>query len=113
MVLNHWFNRARRVLGFGYWSLAGYVKWKVKLAVMFIGDFENAVAREAGRRGMAGVACGHIHKAELRSVGSVLYANTGDWVETCSALAEREDGTLTLLTFAERVHRTGRAPVRS
>ena len=50
--------------------------------------------------GMAGVVCGHIHRAALRAVGPVLYANTGDWVETCSALAEREDGTLTLLTFA-------------
>ena len=68
---------------------------------------------EAARRGMAGVICGHIHKAALRPVGSVLYANTGDWVESCSALAEREDGTLTLLTFAERVHRTGRASVRA
>jgi len=102
MVLNRWFNGARRVLGFGYWSLAGYVKWKVKRAVMYIGDFENAVAREAARRGMHGVVCGHIHKAELRAIGPVLYCNTGDWVESCSALAEREDGTLTLLAFAER-----------
>jgi UDP-2,3-diacylglucosamine pyrophosphatase LpxH len=108
-VLNRWFNTVRRVLGFGYWSLAGYVKWKVKRAVMYIGDFESAVAREAAHRGMAGVVCGHIHKAALRSVGPVLYANTGDWVESCSALVEREDGTLVLLSFAERVHRVGRA----
>ena len=71
-------------------------------AVMYIGDFENAVAREAARRGMHGVVCGHIHKAELRAIGPVLYCNTGDWVESCSALAEREDGTLTWLAFAER-----------
>lgn len=113
MVLNRWFNHARRVLGFGYWSLAGYVKWKVKRAVMYVGDFETAVAREAARRDMDGIVCGHIHKAELRSIGPVLYCNTGDWVESCSALAEREDGTLTLLAFAGRVTPSARMSARS
>ena len=101
MVLNRWFNHARRVLGFGYWSLAGYVKWKVKRAVMYVGDFERAVVREASSRGMDGVVCGHIHKAELRPIGPLLYCNTGDWVESCTALAERADGSLTLLAFAD------------
>jgi UDP-2,3-diacylglucosamine pyrophosphatase LpxH len=104
MVFNRWLNRARRLLGFGYWSLAGYVKWKVKRAVMYVGDFEASVAREAARRGVDGVVCGHIHRAEMRAIGPVLYCNSGDWVESCSALAEREDGTLTLLAFAERAH---------
>src|SRR5262245_20582936 len=90
MVLNRWLNHGRRVLGFGYWTLAAYVKWKVKRAVMYVGDFETAVAREAGARNMDGVVCGHIHRAELRPIGSVLYCNTGDWVESCTALAEAE-----------------------
>ena len=80
------------------------MKWKVKRAVMYVGDFEQAVAHEGHRRGMDGVVCGHIHKAELRSIGSLLYCNTGDWVESCTALVEREDGTLALLSFAESVH---------
>jgi UDP-2,3-diacylglucosamine pyrophosphatase LpxH len=100
MVLNRWFNHARRVFGFGYWSLAGYVKWKVKRAVMYVSDFESAVAHEANRRGMDGVICGHIHKAELRPIGALLYGNGGDWVESCTALTERADGSLALLTFA-------------
>jgi UDP-2,3-diacylglucosamine pyrophosphatase LpxH len=100
MVLNRWFNHARRVFGFGYWSLAGYVKWKVKRAVMYVSDFESAVAHEANRRGMDGVICGHIHKAELRPIGALLYGNSGDWVESCTALTERADGSLALLTFA-------------
>ena len=62
--------------------------------------FEQAVAREAHRRGMDGVVCGHIHKAELRSIGELLYCNTGDWVESCTALAEHADGSLALLSFA-------------
>ena len=52
---------ARRRLGFGYWSLSAYVKLKVKNAVNFIGDFEEALADEARRRGVDGVICGHIH----------------------------------------------------
>jgi UDP-2,3-diacylglucosamine pyrophosphatase LpxH len=112
MRLNYWFNHARRVLGFGYWSLAGYVKWKVKRAVMFVNEFEKVVAHEAARRGMDGVVCGHIHKADLRAIGPVLYCNTGDWVESCSALAEHEDGSLSLVAFAERAHRPARAAAR-
>jgi len=61
IVLNRWLNDARRVFGLGYFSLAAYVKWKVKRAMMFVCDFEAAVAREAARRGTDGVVCGHIH----------------------------------------------------
>ena len=77
---------------------------------MYIGDFERAVAHEANGRGMDGVVCGHIHRAELRPIGPLLYCNTGDWVESCTALAERVDGSLTLLTFAERAHGTAVVP---
>ena len=97
LVLNRWFNHARRALGFGYWSLSAYVKGKVKSAVSFVADFEHALAVEAGRRGLDGIVCGHIHRAEMRSVGRVLYCNTGDWVESCTALVEHEDGELELL----------------
>ena len=79
MVLNRRVDDARRVLGFGYWSLAGYIKWKVKRAVMYVGDFESSVAREVSHRGMDGVVGGHIHKAELRPIGAILYCNS-DWV---------------------------------
>ena len=111
LVLNRWFNRARMVFGLGYFSLAAYLKWKVKRAIIFASDFEEAVAREAGRRGMHGVVCGHIHRTEMRSIGPVLYCNTGDWVESCTALVEREDGSLALLSYADRVNHR-REPVR-
>jgi UDP-2,3-diacylglucosamine pyrophosphatase LpxH len=72
--------------------------------MIFVCDFEEAVAREAARRGMDGVVCGHIHKTEMRSIGPVLYCNTGDWVESCSAPVEHENGRLALLAYADRVH---------
>jgi len=100
LVLNRWFNRGRRLLRLPYWSLSAYVKGKVKRAVCFITAFETALAHEAHRRNLHGVVCGHIHRAEIREIQGILYCNTGDWVESCTALAERSDGSLELLSMA-------------
>ena len=99
IVLNSSFNAVRRRLGLPYWSLSGYLKNKVKNAVEYISRFEDAVADEARRRGVDGVVCGHIHKAEIREIDGVLYCNDGDWVESLTALAEAHDGTLSLITW--------------
>jgi UDP-2,3-diacylglucosamine pyrophosphatase LpxH len=99
--LNTWLNRLRRRLGFDYWSLSAFLKLKVKNAVQFIADFENAVAEEARRRGVDGVVCGHIHHAEIRDIGGLVYCNDGDWVESCTALVEHPDGRLEILRWAE------------
>jgi len=98
--LNTWFNLARRRMGFGYWSLSAYLKAKVKNAVAFVDAFEHAVAEEARRRGVDGVICGHIHKAEMRDIDGITYINDGDWVESCTALVEHPDGRLELLDWA-------------
>ena len=99
--LNHWFNSIRSRMGLRYWSLSQYLKHKVKNAVSFICDFEETLAAEARRRGVDGVVCGHIHKAEIRDIGGILYCNDGDWVESLSALVEHDDGRLELLFWAE------------
>jgi len=101
LAANHWFNLARRQLGFGYWSLSAYLKNKVKNAVQFIDNFEMAVAAEARRRRVDGVVCGHVHKAEIRTIDGVLYCNDGDWVESCTALVEHLDGRLEIVHWAE------------
>jgi UDP-2,3-diacylglucosamine pyrophosphatase LpxH len=98
---NHWFNIARRQLGYPYWSLSAYLKQRVKDAVKYIDDYERAVAEEARRRGVDGVVCGHIHKAEIRSIDGMLYCNDGDWVESCTALVEHWDGRLEIVNWAE------------
>ena len=100
LVLNRRFNQARRIFGLPYWSLSAYVKGKVKRAVNFVTAFEAGLAHEAARRGLHGVVCGHIHRAEMRDIEGILYCNTGDWVESCTALAEAVDGTLELLSMA-------------
>ena len=99
--------RAR--LGLPYWSLSRYLKLKVKRAVSFIGDFETAVIREAKRRGVDGVVCGHIHHAELRTVDGLTYANDGDWVESLTALVEHGDGRLEVIDWAEVLRQRQRA----
>ncbi len=99
LVVNRWFNAARRRLGYPYWSLSAWAKRQVKGAVKAIDRFETALAGEARRRGHDGVICGHIHHAEMRDIGGVLYINDGDWVESCTALVEHEDGRFELLDW--------------
>lgn len=94
-------NACRRRFGYRYWSLAGFLKHKVKSAVNFISSFEQALVDEARRRGADGVVCGHIHRAAIQQFDEVLYLNDGDWVESCTALVEAHDGTLTLLQWSD------------
>ncbi len=97
-----WFRRKLRRPG--YWSLAGYAKRKVKTAVNFIFDFEDAVAHEAQKRQLDGVICGHIHWACIREISHpshppLTYINCGDWVDSCTGIVEHLDGRLELIQW--------------
>ena len=111
--LNRWFNRLRARFGLPYWSLSSYLKLRVKRAVSYVSDFEHALAREAHRRGVHGVVCGHIHHAEIRDIDGILYCNDGDWVESLTALVEHADGSLEIVRSssmaADGYPRTARA----
>ncbi len=100
LTVNQWFNAMRRVMGYEYWSLSQWLKRQVKGAVKAIDRFETTLAADAAKRGFDGIVCGHIHHAEMRMVDGVLYCNTGDWVESCTALVEKMDGQLELLEWA-------------
>ncbi|MGB7739736.1 MAG: UDP-2,3-diacylglucosamine diphosphatase [Steroidobacteraceae bacterium] len=99
--LNRYFNAVRQMLGYPYWSLAAFLKHKVKNAVKYIANFERALAAEARRRGVDGVICGHIHRAEITKIDGILYCNDGDWVESCTTLVEDFAGRLSLLRWTE------------
>jgi UDP-2,3-diacylglucosamine pyrophosphatase LpxH len=99
--LNRHVNAVRRTLGMPYWSLASYLKHKAKTAVQYIASFEQAVAHAARRRGVDGVVCGHIHRAEISDIDGVQYCNDGDWVESCTALVEDMNGRLMLWSWPE------------
>ncbi|MFZ4541321.1 MAG: UDP-2,3-diacylglucosamine diphosphatase [Rickettsiales bacterium] len=94
---NQWVNRVRRLVGLPYWSLSALLKRKVKQAVSIIGDFEKFLVEAAQRAHVDGVVCGHIHHAEIKRVGPILYCNDGDWVESCSALVEHYNGSLEII----------------
>jgi UDP-2,3-diacylglucosamine pyrophosphatase LpxH len=102
LLVNRWFNFLRRRLGYPYWSLSQWLKRQVKEAVKAIDRFETALAQEARSRGMDGVICGHIHHADMRMIHGILYMNDGDWVESCTALVEHEDGRFELLDWSHR-----------
>jgi UDP-2,3-diacylglucosamine pyrophosphatase LpxH len=97
IALNTVFNIVRRRLGFPYWSFSAWAKLKVKNAVNFIGDFEDVVSQDALKHGVDGVICGHIHHATMRDIKGVTYVNTGDFVESCSFVAEHRDGRLEVM----------------
>ena len=101
--LNRTYNFLRRKFGLPYWSLSNYIKHRVNNAVNYINRFEDAVAFEANRHQVDGLICGHIHRANLREVNGIQYCNTGDWVESCTALVEHRDGNLELVNWAECV----------
>lgn len=95
--LNYPLNWARRVLGLGYWSLSAYAKQRVKSAVSFIGKFEESIVRFSQEDQVDGVVCGHIHSPCIREIDGVQYFNSGDWVESNSALVEDFTGTIELI----------------
>ena len=99
--MNRYVNAVRQMLGYPYWSLAAFLKHKVKNAVKYIANFERALAVEARRRGVDGVICGHIHRAEITEIDGILYCNDGDWVESCTTLVEDFTGRLSLLRWTE------------
>jgi len=100
--------RIRKALGLPYWSLSAWLKHKVKNAVEYISRYEELVAAEARLRGVDGVVCGHIHHAEIRMIGDILYLNVGDWVESCSALVEDARGNMEILRWANPSQRSAK-----
>ncbi|RWA74419.1 UDP-2,3-diacylglucosamine diphosphatase [Mesorhizobium sp.] len=100
MLVNRVVTKLRHLLGLPYWSFSSWAKVKVKKAVNFIGSFQTVLSEEARRSHVDGVICGHIHHAAIENYGDVQYINTGDWVESCTAVVEHFDGSMEILTWA-------------
>lgn len=92
----------RKKLKMKHWSLSKAIKHNVKKTINYISDYENAVIGYAKNKNCDGCLCGHIHTAELRLIDGFLYANTGDWVESCTAVLEDEKGHFYLYSFREK-----------
>jgi UDP-2,3-diacylglucosamine pyrophosphatase LpxH len=98
--LAHWF---RDLLGRPYWSLAQHVKGRIGNAMRYVSEFQRASLLAAKEARVDGVVCGHIHRADLIVRDGLLYCNDGDWVESCTALAENPLGELKLITWRAHV----------
>lgn len=96
---NKWYNKYRAWRGFEYFSLSKLIKDSVKKATKFIGDFENHMVNHAKGLGYDGVICGHIHKAEIRLIDEIDYMNSGDWVESNTALVEDMSGQWSIIQY--------------
>ncbi len=99
--LNRAYNWFRRLRGKEYFSLSKAIKARVKQAVSFVGNFEDQVASLARNRGCVGVICGHIHTPADKMIGDIHYLNSGDWVESLTAIVEHHDGRFELVTFKD------------
>lgn len=112
LAVNTRVNWVRRHLGLTYWSLSQWAKLKVKDAVNLIGEYEKALVTEAKRCEVDGIICGHIHHAALHDRLGIRYINCGDWVESCTAVAERYGGGFEIIRWAEEraQHRPAQPP---
>ena len=99
--LNRFYNWFRQLRGKEYYSLSQAIKARVKQAVSFIGKFEEQLAALARSRDCQGVICGHIHTPADKMIGDIHYLNSGDWVESLTAIVEHLDGRLELVDFKQ------------
>lgn len=110
IVINRVVHRVRRLFDMPYWSFSSWAKVKVKKAVNFIGHFQRIVSEEARRSAVDGVICGHIHHAAMEDMDGIEYINTGDWVESCTAVVEHFDGRMEIVRWTDPALRS--APER-
>ena len=99
LFLNTLYNGIGKVLGFKYWSLSAYLKHKVKKAIQHVNNFEHIIVNQAREAGVQVVVCGHIHTPGIKDLNGILYINDGDWMESCSAAVEKDDGQFELLEW--------------
>ncbi|WP_418699171.1 UDP-2,3-diacylglucosamine diphosphatase [Bacteroides sp.] len=99
--VNSIYNNYRVRHGLPYYSLSQAVKQKVKSAVSYISDFEKELVKFARARKCDGVICGHIHHPANAFYDDIHYLNSGDWVETLSALTEDENGNWDIIYYNE------------
>lgn len=98
--VNRLLRQLRKLLGVqSQFSLAGFIKYKVKNVVQFISDYETTIVQTLQNEQLDGVVCGHIHHAEIKAIEDFLYINTGDFVESCTAIVEHFDGQLELIKW--------------
>ncbi|MBN8822859.1 MULTISPECIES: UDP-2,3-diacylglucosamine diphosphatase [unclassified Spirosoma] len=101
--VNKFYNNYRTWRGLPYYSLSQQVKSRIKKAVSYISDYEQKLTELARARHCDGVICGHIHQPAIREFDGIMYMNSGDWVESLSALVEDHEGQWSLLYYTSEL----------
>lgn len=101
--INKYYNRYRSFTGKPYYSFAQSIKQKVKSAVSYISDFEESLVKLAKVKHCNGIICGHIHHPENKHYGDIHYLNSGDWIESLSALVEDESGNWEIIFYKKEL----------
>lgn len=111
-ALSDRWNQLRLLLGLPAWSLSQWARHRVKRSTDYLGAFERQITQLAAEHGASGVICGHVHHAAMHERGDVLYINCGDWLESCTAVVERADGSFEIKAWpAESRDRAHEVPV--
>jgi UDP-2,3-diacylglucosamine pyrophosphatase LpxH len=98
--LNPIVNFIRKKMGIKrYWSLSAQLKDNLRNSLQFIEDYEKFSIQYVKSKNYDGVICGHIHKADIKTIDGIDYMNTGDWVESCSALVETFEGEWKIIKY--------------
>ena len=98
--LNDRYNQWRTYTGKPYYSISRKLKDQAKKSVSGMSAFSQRLTALAREQKCDGVICGHIHRAEISRYGDVDYLNSGDWVESLTALGEDEAGAWHLCRYA-------------
>ena len=99
LSINAVVSKVRSQFGMPYWSLSAYLKNKTKEAVAYMSDFETLITDYCHKQRSDGVICGHVHRADIKTINGVEYMNDGDWVESCTALVENFDGSWQIIDY--------------
>ncbi len=99
LKINRLYNKYRKWRRKEYFSLSKVIKAKVKSAVNFIGKYEEQLQNLARKRECSGIICGHIHTPSNKMVADIHYLNSGDWVESLTAIVEYDDGRFEILDY--------------
>ena len=103
LKVNRVYNRWRAWRGLEYWSLSQAIKAHIKNAVSYVSKYEERVVDFTRERHCVGIVCGHIHTPDDLMIDGVHYLNSGDWVESMTAIVEHLDGSYQLIKYADFV----------
>ncbi len=110
--INRLYNRWRAFRGEEYFSLSKTIKSKVKSAVSFVSRYEEQLQELARVRECCGIICGHIHTPADKVLDSgIHYLNSGDWVESLTAIVEKSPGDFELIHFGDFMGRRETTPL--